>query len=194
MSFLSAHTVKEKGETMDTSGETTADGSSRTFENLITALGDDDGMVRKNARLELVEAGKPVLPLVIESLESENKRVRWEAAKILTEVADETAAAPLVKTLTDEHMEIRWLAAEGLIAIGRDSLRPLLEALLDDPDSPLLREGAHHVLHDLGRRNLLNDRERHLLEVLGSIEEALGSIEPEAAVPAAAERALRALH
>ena len=33
----------------------------------------------------------------------------------------------------------------------RASLKPLFQALIERPDSPWLREGAHHVLHDLAK-------------------------------------------
>jgi HEAT repeat protein len=153
---------------------------------LITALGDPSGVVRQGARLKLIEIGEEALPFVIDALEDRDKRVRWEAAKILTHVTDSTAAETLIHTLMDEHIEIRWLAAEGLIALGKDSLRPLLEALVRKPDILTLREGAHHILHDLDREHLLNEDAQYVLEVLKRIE-------PETAVPLAANAALESL-
>jgi hypothetical protein len=38
---------------------------------------------------------------------------------------------------------------EALIGIGDKSVKPILQALVDYPKSEELREGAHHVFHDL---------------------------------------------
>ena len=65
----------------------------------------------------------------------------------------QSEASELVATLKDSNFGVRWLAAEGLIAIGRDVLPPLMETLTKHSDSAWLREGAHHVLHDLANRD-----------------------------------------
>jgi hypothetical protein len=58
-------------------------------------------------------------------------RTRWEAAKALSEIADPLAATALVNALEDDDADIRWVASEGLTALGRDGLEPLLAALLE---------------------------------------------------------------
>ena len=47
---------------------------------------------------------------------------------------------------------MRWAAAVGLAQVGRPALRPLLRALVAQPDSVWLREGAYHVLHYIADR------------------------------------------
>ena len=57
------------------------------------------------------------------------------------------AAIPdLIEALQDEVFDIRWLAAEALIAIGKESIEPLLRAVINQSNESFLREGAHHVI------------------------------------------------
>ena len=58
----------------------------------------------------------------------------------------------LIGALEDPDGGIRWLAAEGLVAAGPRGLELLLQALIREPQSGWLREGARHVLHAIRRR------------------------------------------
>jgi len=80
--------------------------------------------------------------------------VRWEAAKALSQIANPASIQALLEALSDKTFEVRWMAAEGLIRIGRKAVIPLLEALVEHSDSYWLREGIHHVLHDMNRGRL----------------------------------------
>ena len=80
--------------------------------------------------------------------------MRWEAAKSLSDIADPAAAPALVQALEDPETGVRWLAAEGLIRMRSACLQPLLHALTERADSVWLRDGAHHVLHDLAKMGL----------------------------------------
>ncbi len=90
-----------------------------------------------------------------------------------------------MRHLEDRKVGVRWLAAEALVAIGRPALRPLLEALLQRSASLELREGAHHVLHDLLPR-------KHFGFVVPVLE-ALECPAPELRVPLAAQEVLERL-
>jgi hypothetical protein len=94
------------------------------------------------------------------------------------------AVQALVKALEDKMFDVRWLAAEGLISIGREALVPLLRELIEHPDSFWLREGVHHVLHDIYQGD-----HKTLRPVLVALE----SFEPSVEAPLAAEVALKAL-
>jgi HEAT repeat protein len=166
----------------DVPQEPTADSTS--LDSLLAALGSYDGVARQRARQDLVAIGGPAVAPLIEALTDPNDDVRWEAAKALGQIGDPAAAA-LVSVLEDENSGIRWLAAEGLIALGREGLVPLLRALEQRSDSVWLREGAHHVLHDLARGDLE--------DVLSPVLAALDGIEPTMEVPWAARAALDAL-
>ena len=120
---------------------------------LLDNLGNNDGMIRERARNELVEMGRPAIDFLAELIESSNTTMRWEAVKALGQIGDSVAAPLMVIALYDSDYEVRWLATEGLINFGNDSIKPLLEALTDKPGSLTLREGAHHVLHDLKQKN-----------------------------------------
>jgi HEAT repeat protein len=154
--------------------------------SLIATLASRDGVERRVARGQLVSLGKPAVPGLIQCLSHPHKQIRWEAAKALGHIADPIAAAALVNALEDKDGDVRWLAAVALVALRRAALRPLLAALLERPDSDHLRQGAHHVCHDLARTRVC--------EVVRPVLEALGKPEPEMAVPAAAYDALNALH
>ena len=91
----------------------------------------------------------------------------------------------LVKALEDEEFAIRWLAATGLIGMNIRGLKPLLRALMGQDDSYLVREGAHHVIHDLAKGEL----RKYLAPVLAALED----VEPAVEVPGAALRALEML-
>ena len=62
--------------------------------HLITDLGDDNGLVRQRARLQLEHLGLESIPALLEALQSQNVHVRWEALRALGELhAPETAAS-----------------------------------------------------------------------------------------------------
>jgi HEAT repeat protein len=158
---------------------------STTISLLICDLASKDGLVRVRARRALVTIGsKAVAPLEV-ALTSKDDSTRWEAAKALGQIGDVEATAALIRSLEDEMFDVRWLAAEGLIAIGRPTLIPLLRKLTEKPDSLWLREGAHHILHGINMENM----EQILLPVRNALED----IEASLVVPFAAKTALKSL-
>ena len=154
-------------------------------EGLIAALSSEDDAKRVKARHSLVAMGKAAVPLLAEALKKGDGLVRWEAAKALGEIGVSEAAPPLVKALEDEEFDVRWLAAIGLIGMNIKGLKPLLHALMEQGDSVFLREGAHHVIHDLAKGGL----RKYLAPVLAALE----NVEPAISVPQAAFHALEML-
>jgi HEAT repeat protein len=169
----------------ETSGSTNSDTPEAAVGSLMDTLASPDGHVRQIGRRALVAMGKAAVPGLIEALKDASWIVRWEAAKALGETGDPRAGAALVAALSDERFGIQWLAAEGLIALGRAGLEPILEALIEDPDSPLLRDGAHHVLRYLA--------DRDFYESIAPVVEALESWEPPSIIMSSASAALQAL-
>ena len=153
------------------------------IEELIAKLRTKDGAIRERARRSLVTLGKPAVLSLIGLLSEKNEHMRWEACKALGSIKDPMAADALVEALSDRSMEIRWLAAEGLIALGRNSVIPLLKALRFHFDSLFLLQGAHHVLYALQRQRLLDPSTLAVLDTL----RRLG---PRVAVAVAAQKAL----
>jgi hypothetical protein len=86
---------------------------------------------------------------------SENSIYRWEILKTLQQISDSSSIPIFIEALEDEESDIRWVAAEGLIKLGAESINPLLKALVKDSDSVFLCAGAHHVFHDLKKKNML---------------------------------------
>lgn len=158
-----------------------------TINSLIADLDSEDGLVRVRARRSLVAIGGPAVRSLVKALASRKQWVRWEAAKAMGQIGDPAAAQALVWALEDDMFDVRWLAAEGLIAIGREALVPLLRALVERSDSEWLREGAHHVFHDLARGR------SDLKGVLQLVLAALEDVEPSLEVPVAAETAVKKL-
>jgi hypothetical protein len=138
----------------------------QTIEGLIMALSSDNGSTRREARKSLVAIGSPAVPSLIEALKQKNDDVRREVVRGLSEIGGAEVAPALIKTLEDEEFDIRWLAAEAIIQLGVNGLRPLLQALIDHGDSPLLLEGAHHVIHYMAKGGL----RKYLGPVLASLE------------------------
>jgi HEAT repeat protein len=156
-----------------------------TIKSLIADLASKDGVVRVKARQQLVAYKKRSVAPLIRTLSNENDWVRWEAAKALGQIGNPESIQALLEALTDKQFEVRWLAAEGLIRIGRKAIAPLLEALVKHSDSYWLREGIHHVLHDINRGKIR--------KVLPPVLVALEGPEPSLEVPLAAQAALDAL-
>ena len=159
--------------------------ATKNIDSLITDLVCDDVILCQKARRQLVVMGHKAVPSLVEALGNKKYWVRWEAAKALAQIGDPTATAALIKALEDKEFDVRWLAAEGLINIGREAVAPLLEALIDNPKSVWLWQGAHHILHDMNRGDL--DK------VLRPVMNALEDVEPYVEVPVAARKALDTL-
>jgi HEAT repeat protein len=153
-----------------------------SIETMINTLSSLRDKAREAARHTLVAMGKAAVPSLIEALKNKNTLMRWEAAKALGEIGDPETAPVLVKALEDEEFDVRWLAAEGLIKMNIKGLKPLLEALELRGDSVWLREGAHHVFHDLAKGGL----RKSLAPALAALE----ALEPGEGVPWAARHEL----
>jgi HEAT repeat protein len=146
-----------------------------SIETLINTLSTLKDKAREGARHTLVAMGKPAVPSLIKALKNKKALIRWEAAKALEEISDPETAPVLVEALEDDDFDVRWLAAEGLVKMNIKGLKPVLEALELRGDSVLLREGAHHVFHDLAKGQL----RKYLIPVLASLE----ALEPGEEVP-----------
>lgn len=149
-------------------------------------LASPHAMVRIKARKSLLAIGDPSVPSLIRLLSHAKPHVRWEAAKALGRIANPTAASALVNALEDRDSDVRWLAAEGLVALGREGLRPLLAALFERDESCWLCQGALHVCRALAREKRLGPILRPLLVTLRQPWEST-------VVPAAAYAALSRL-
>jgi len=128
--------------------------AAETISSLIADLASDDGVIRVKARYTLISSGAKAVKPLIKALADRNQWVRWKAAKALGQIGSSAATLALVKALEDRMFDVRWLAAQGLIPIGPEAIIPVLNALIERADSIWMREGAHHVLHDLAEGRL----------------------------------------
>jgi HEAT repeat protein len=131
-----------------------------TIKALIDNLSSDNGIIRQKARYELIDIGKPVIEYLVGLQYLSNIHLRWEAIKTLSQIADPDSIPILINALENNHFDVRWLAAEGLIEIGKESIKPLLEAIVTNQDSIFMREGVHHVLKGLKAAKLFNDKHK----------------------------------
>jgi HEAT repeat protein len=123
---------------------------------LIKELMDDKNYSAKiYAAKVLVRMGKRIIPQLHKLLSSKNDLLREEIARMVKLIADRRSVPVLIGLLDDIVFDIRWIAAEGLIRIGRRSIRPLIKSIRDGKSSIALNQSAHHVLD-----SLLNKKEK----------------------------------
>jgi HEAT repeat protein len=152
---------------------------------LLDALGDEEGMVRREAATILEELGVIDEDTLFQALSDERWWVRKAAAWALG-AHGARAVEPLVGTLNDEDRGVRRSAAWSLGRIGSPkSVSPLVESLRDE--DPSVRAAAAWALGKLGRASLAS-----LLEALSDYEWwvrraaawALGELGDRGAIPA----------
>jgi HEAT repeat protein len=145
--------------------------------NLIKGSVDTDNVSKKlSSRKTLVKMGRKILPVMNKLLKSGDILIRMEAAKIIELIGDRMSIPVLIDLLDDNEFDIRWIASEGLIKIGRRSIRPVLKSVRDGENSILLNEGAHHVLTAL----LSESEKKKEMQLLQSLENhhSLGATAP----------------
>ncbi|EMI52897.1 HEAT repeat domain-containing protein [Rhodopirellula sallentina] len=158
-----------------------------TIDNWVADLASDDGVIREQARNRLVaKRGPDVVRALVGELVDPRKRVRWEAAKALTEIGDPVAALPLVHAMTDSDDEVAWLAAEGIASLGDVGLSAALSGIAKDCKSLEYCKVAHHCLKGFRKLDLHE-------EIIAPVMSALEGFEPKLSAPVAAYRALREL-
>lgn len=151
---------------------------------LIKNLVNEKVNTRKEARNKLVEMGAKVLPSIYTLFDSKNELLRWEASKIIQEIASPESIPFMISLLEADEGEIRWIAAEGLIRVGRSSIKPVLEKLINEHNERFyLITGAHHVLGVLFHK----DEKERLQPLLDALKEKKGM---QVSVPVLARRAL----
>ena len=138
---------------------------------MIKNLVNEKADTRKDARYKLVSKGAVVLPSMYSLFVSKNELLRWEASKIIEELASPESIPFLISLLSAPEADIRWIAAEGLINIGRLSIMPLLKEMKKQHEVRFyLITGAHHVLNEL----FTKDEKEKFGELLDVLKERKG--------------------
>jgi HEAT repeat protein len=126
-----------------------------TAEPLIKDLGDKNITLRTKAHHSLVIIGEPAVKPLVVALSSPNRRLRWEAGKVLDEIninwtrqADEGTIAALITDLDSPDGFIRLRARWYLTTIGRRAI-PHLGKALDNKDT-VMRWEAAKALEQIG--------------------------------------------
>lgn len=88
--------------------------------------------------------GSPAVSQLADLAGHPDAMLRREVIKTLGQIASPVSVPLLVHAMLDGNEGVRWLAAEGLVAVGMQASQPVLEELLANPKSALLRKGAHH--------------------------------------------------
>jgi hypothetical protein len=130
------------------------------IKGLIADLSSDNGIVRQKARYDLISIGRPAIEFLKGLQYLPNEHLRWETIKTLSQIAHQDSIPVLINALENDHFDIRWLAAEGLIEIGKKSIKPIMEAIISNQDSIYLREGVHHVLKGLQAKKIFVDKQK----------------------------------
>jgi HEAT repeat protein len=86
---------------------------------LIAALADESGHVRYCVSAALARIGRPVVPGLIEALESRNPIVRREVVSILETIGDREAIPAIVRRRNDEDEQVRWAVADALSVLQK---------------------------------------------------------------------------
>ena len=129
----------------------------KSLKILLENLSNTDGLVRRSARDVLVRLGANVIGFLGQLIEAPKYITRWESVKSLAEMHNPLAIPWLMNALEDESDDIRWLAAEGLIALGKDSVEPVLKRLIEKYPSIETREAEKHILKVLQSRDIFYD-------------------------------------
>jgi HEAT repeat protein len=155
-----------------------------SIDELIRKLSEDEGLSRERARDTLVLVGSAAIPALLPLLPQKSTKLRWEAAKTLSEIHDPATIPQLLAAVDDEDAGVRWLAAVALINTGFSSVAPVLEALATRPSSKALRQGAHHVFAELAGRNKVFG------EIIKPVMDVLGETQPDSVLAPRAYEAL----
>lgn len=132
----------------------------------IRELGSPNGLRRQYARLAMVAIGEPVIDILAVLAMHPQWIIRWEAVKALAQMKNTVTAPLLINALEDNFESIRWVAAHGLIALGKQGLISLLQALSSYKLTVMMRQGAHHVIKELSKQYSLSGME----ELMASLE------------------------
>jgi len=135
----------------------------------LAELEDDDIKVRDMARLQLAIIGQEAVRDLVHQLKTDKELCRREAAKILGEIQDQSAADDLVEALLDKSIGVEWAASEALIKYGPGAILPLLEGITHHFDSARFRQRAFHVLHELDKTHYLHPKVKEVMNSLRGV-------------------------
>jgi HEAT repeat protein len=124
--------------------------SNEVVNELLKALKDSDGVVRRKAAEALGKIGsETAIPGLLKALEHSDEYVRGRAAVALAKIGTETAIAGLLKALEHSDEYVRGKAAVALAKIGTETAIAGLLKALEDSDRYVPRK-AVEALANIG--------------------------------------------
>ena len=122
--------------------KTSLSSGSEISQSLIADLGSKNQTIRTKARKSILALGESAVGLLVEALSSPNKRLRWEANRLLDEMnvawrkhADAKTISALIRDLGSEDGMVRVRARLALVTIGKRAVEALGKALTSKDDS-----------------------------------------------------------
>lgn len=148
----------------------------RMISELITELGNSDGLNRMAAGELIMALGDDAIPKLIAALNHESDEVKSQSAFVLGNMGTKanSAVSDLMRVFRDPNGLVRKSAADALVGIGSDSLPFLLGALSDE--DPQIRKSAVYALGNMGSKaqsaldklNLLLDDDSTMVKDMAS--------------------------
>lgn len=122
----------------------------RIIDELITELGNQDGLNRMEAGELIMTIGDEALPKLTDALKNDSDEIKSQAAFVLGNMGKTAASAvsDLMRVFREPNGIVRKSAADALVGIGSDSLPYLLGALSDE--DPQVRKSAVYALGNMG--------------------------------------------
>ncbi|GFM38222.1 HEAT repeat domain-containing protein [Desulfovibrio psychrotolerans] len=114
---------------------------------LVELLESNNGLIRRNARLALMEMGSAAaIPLSKTLMNSGQDQARWGAAKALGAIVDPRTIPALVSALDDTDPDVGWLVVLALKKFKKSAWKLMLHKLIENGGtSARLRKGVRHV-------------------------------------------------
>ena len=85
---------------------------------LVRALNDADSMVGTLSANALIAIGKPVVPILLDAIESASQSVRIHLMRALAEIRDHRAIPVMMKAMDPDSAMLNYWANEGLERLG----------------------------------------------------------------------------
>jgi HEAT repeat protein len=129
-------------------------------------LGSKNEMKRRKARLALVNIGEPAIDLLAELAVHPDWIIRWEAINTLSQIRNVDTAPIFINALDDDFGGIRWHAVEGIVALGKEGLIALLQALASNKLTIPFKESAYYILIKFSNRYKFPDTDKLIHSLL----------------------------
>lgn len=113
---------------------------------LLTALRDDEDLVRRKSTWALIRIGRPAVPALVRALRDNDARVRERAALALGWIGDSNTVPSLVRSIYDENPKVRQTVVWAIGHIGGSSAEKVLTKLVSADVDDRVKEIAGEAI------------------------------------------------